>query len=38
MSVMVIISLSIAAGKDGIKSFVDDEQLMRNLYRYKKKP
>ena len=33
---MVIISLSIAAGKDGIKSFVDDEQLMRNLYRYKK--
>ena len=35
-AVMVIISLSIAAGKDGIKSFVDDEQLMRNLYRYKK--
>ena len=37
-AVMVIISLSIAAGKDGIKSFVDDEQLMRNLYRYKKNP
>ena len=35
-AVMVIISLSTAAGKDGIKSFVDDEQLMRNLYRYKK--